>query len=53
MNTFAVLLLAFPFYLAVNARLIAYTSLVNAAPANAGSAATTQAVQSVPTVPVG
>lgn len=36
MNTFAVLLLAFPFYLAVNGRLIAYTSLVNAAlPASA------------------
>lgn len=29
MNTFATLLLAFPFYLAVNGRLIAYTSLVN------------------------
>lgn len=33
MNTFAVLLLAFPFYLAVNGRLVAYTSLVNAAKA--------------------
>jgi hypothetical protein len=30
MNTFAVLLLAFPFYLAVNSRLIAYTNLVKA-----------------------
>jgi hypothetical protein len=28
MNTFAVLLLAYPFYLAVNGRLIAYTNLV-------------------------
>lgn len=53
MNTFAVLLLAYPFYLAVNGRLIAYTSLVQKAPQSIGSAAVSQSVTSVPTVPVG
>jgi hypothetical protein len=54
MNTFAVLLLAYPFYLAVNNRLIAYTSLVQKAPAQSvGGAAVSQAVSSVPTIPVG
>jgi ABC-type xylose transport system permease subunit len=38
-NTFAVLLLAFPFYLMVNGRLTAYTSLVSAAPVTAGTQA--------------
>lgn len=33
MNTFAVLLLAFPFYLAVNGRLVAYINLVKPAQA--------------------
>lgn len=54
MNTFAVLLLAFPFYLAVNGRLVAYTSLVNKTQTpGVSSAAATQAVQNIKTVPVG
>jgi hypothetical protein len=42
MNTFATLLLAFPFYLAVNNRLIAYTNLVKAAPATASQSSGVQ-----------
>jgi hypothetical protein len=53
MNTFATLLLAFPFYLAVNGRLTAYTALVKKAPAPVGVGGTAQSVQSIPTVPVG
>jgi hypothetical protein len=49
-NTFAVLLLAFPFYLAVNGRLIAYTSLVNKAPAAQNSAPQSNSVQPLPSV---
>lgn len=39
MNTFAILLLAFPLYLATKGRLIAYTTLATSAPA-ANAAAT-------------
>jgi hypothetical protein len=53
MNTFAVLLLAFPFYLAVSGRLVAYTSLVQKQQQSTGGAAVSEAVSSVPTVPMG
>jgi hypothetical protein len=38
LNTFAYLLLAFPFYLAVNGRLTAYTALVSTQTASTGGA---------------
>lgn len=53
MNTFAVLLLAYPFYLAVNGRLIAYTSLVNKAATPTPVGGTSNAVQNISTIPVG
>ena len=37
MNTFATLLLAFPFYLAVNGRLVTYLNLVKATTNTAGT----------------
>jgi hypothetical protein len=40
MNTFATLLLAFPFYLAISGRLTAYTALVNASATAAATPAT-------------
>jgi hypothetical protein len=50
-NTFAVLLLAFPFYLAVNGKLIAYTSLTSKAAATAASPAPqSNTVQPIPSV---
>jgi hypothetical protein len=52
-NTFATLLLAFPFYLAVNSRLIAYTSLVVKQPQAVPVGGSSNAVTTVPTVPVG
>lgn len=53
MNTFAVLLLAYPFYLAVNNRLIAYTDLVKKSAAPLPVGGTAQATQTIPTIPVG
>jgi hypothetical protein len=44
MNAFALLLLAFPFYLAVQGRLIAYTSLVNASSTASPTASSTSGV---------
>jgi hypothetical protein len=38
LNTFAYLLLAFPFYLAINGRLTAYTSLASSQTKSTGSA---------------
>lgn len=50
MNTFAVLLLAFPFYLAVNGRLVAYTSLVNKQTAPGAATPTPTSVTPIPSV---
>jgi hypothetical protein len=53
MNTFAVVLLAYPFYLAVNGRLIAYVNLVKAAPQTAAIGGTSQATAAVtPIAPI-
>lgn len=52
MNTFAVLLLAYPFYLAVNGRLIAYTNLVKAAQPTAGTQASGVPTSVTPIAPV-
>jgi hypothetical protein len=47
-NTFALLLLAFPFYLAVNGRLVTYTALATTAAAGGSVAPTTAQPASTP-----
>jgi hypothetical protein len=51
-STFALLLLAYPFYLAVNGRLTVYTSLASSAATAATASSSAPAASNTPTAPV-
>lgn len=48
LNVFALILLAFPFYLAINGRLIAYTDLAKGSPAAGSGGPSTGSITPLP-----